>query len=497
MEKSINIGNRRELFVDEYLIDTCGKDVSLRLHTPMAREKVFVTDQAWEGNICGYITVFQDSERFRMYYKARNVCLEEVKGEEGECPDILMPAAYAESTDAIHWERPNLGFVDFAGSSNNNIVWADNLGCPGFTPFLDTNPACPPDQRYKATGSERLDPSNAHLWAMCSADGIHWRLLSDKPLLRNDLGNFDSQNVAFWDAERGEYRIYFRDYRDGIRLINTSVSPDFIHWSKPEPLTYPGAPPEQMYTNQVQPCPNAPHIFVGFPTRYIERDWSPTIEALPEAAQRRHRRKTCERYGTVLTDGLFMSSRDGHTFKRWGEAFLRPGPQLKGNWAYGDNYQCCGIIKTPAFLDGAPDEYSFYATENYWHGAVIFRRYSIRQDGFVSVQAPLSGGEFTTKPLVFSGKRLELNFATSAAGSVRVELQDADGNPLPGFTLKECYEIIGDELNRTVKWENGDNLEQYAGQAIRLRIALSDADLYAMRFAPEEEEKNSTRKTRD
>ena len=110
------------------------------------------------------------------------------------------------------------------------------------------------------------------------------------------------------------------------------------------------------------------------------------------------------------------------------------------------------------------------------------RRYTLRIDGFVSVQAPLAGGEFTTKPLVFQGSKLVINFATSAAGSVQVEIQDQDGKPLEGFTLADCPETFGDSLRREVSWKAGSNVGKLAGKPVRLRFVLKDADLYSIQF---------------
>ena len=184
-----------------------------------------------------------------------------------------------------------------------------------------------------------------------------------------------------------------------------------------------------------------------------------------------------------MTDGLFMSSRDGLHFKRWGEAFLRPGPEELGHWIYGDQYQNWGLVETKSDLPGAPNELSFYAVEGCWRGTSDrLRRYTIRIDGFVSLQAPLSGGEFTSKPIVFSGNKLVINFATSAAGSIHLEIQNPAGKPFESFRLSDCPEIFGDSLERVVAWKGGSDVSKLAGQPVRLRVVAKDADLYSFQF---------------
>jgi hypothetical protein len=100
----------------------------------------------------------------------------------------------------------------------------------------------------------------------------------------------------------------------------------------------------------------------------------------------------------------------------------------------------------------------------------------------VSVRAPLSGGEFVTKPLVFAGGELVINFSTSAAGSIRAEIQDTQGNPLEGFGITDSSEIYGDEIEYRVTWKGNSDLSRLAGKAVRLRFVLRDADLYSLRF---------------
>ena len=100
----------------------------------------------------------------------------------------------------------------------------------------------------------------------------------------------------------------------------------------------------------------------------------------------------------------------------------------------------------------------------------------------MSVCAPLSGGELLTKPLIWSGSELVMNYSTSAAGSVQVELQDAQGVPLPGFALADSELMYGDSLEQPMLWRGTPDLGALAGTPVRLRFVLKDADIFSLRF---------------
>ena len=127
-------------------------------------------------------------------------------------------------------------------------------------------------------------------------------------------------------------------------------------------------------------------------------------------------------------------------------------------------------------------EISIYKQAHYAQPSNRLERYTLRTDGFVSVHAPFAGGEMRTKPLRFSGSELVLNFSTGAAGSVRVELQDREGHPIPGFFLDDCAPLAGDAIAKPVLWKQGGRLAGIAGKDIRLRFVMKDADLYSIRF---------------
>ena len=110
------------------------------------------------------------------------------------------------------------------------------------------------------------------------------------------------------------------------------------------------------------------------------------------------------------------------------------------------------------------------------------RRYSMRIDGFASIRTPLAGGEIWTRPLLFNGKSLQINYATSGAGSVRVEVFDADRTPVKGHTIRDAIRHVGDAINQPVLWTKGKRLLMPSGQPFRLRFVLHDADLFSLQF---------------
>jgi hypothetical protein len=482
-QEPTEIGGRLELMVDNSLIESISGEAELEMHRPVRREIVFRTDAEWEGNSSLYGSVFRDGEIYRMYYRGTHY---RHSGEPAQAlEDHPYVLCYAVSDDGVTWRRPSLGIHEFRGSTANNIVLTPESvseidGDPAHTAtWLDTNPDCPPDERIKIT---ILGHEPRGLYVLGSGDGVNFRLLSDQPAVTE--GAFDSQNLMFYDRQIGAYREYHRGFHEGVRSILTSVSDDVLDFPEPQWVQYVDSEPEHLYTNQIQPYYRAPHILMGFPMRYTDRGWSQPVLELPELHERRARASASRRYGTAVTDALFMTSRDGLTFNRRAETFIRPGPRERDSWVYGDNFVFWQMVETASPIEDAPNVISLYATEGYWEGTdTAFRRYTMRVDGFASASAPMAGGEVVTKPLIFEGGNLSLNLATSGAGSLRVEIQEPDGTPIPGYTLADCPEIYGDHLRFVVRWATkGGDVRDLEGRPVRLRFVLRDADLYSYQF---------------
>ena len=182
------------------------------------------------------------------------------------------------------------------------------------------------------------------------------------------------------------------------------------------------------------------------------------------------------KYSGDCSDAVLLTSRGGtHYDRTFMDSFIRPGIGLN-NWTSRTNYPARGVVPT------GENEMSMYVQRNYGQESHHLQRLVMRTDGFASVNAPYGGGEMM-KPITFDGRRLAINFATSAAGSVWIELQHADGPPIQGFAREDCDEIVGDEIARTVTWKGNADVSSLAGTPVRLRVSLKDADLYSIRFA--------------
>ena len=486
-DQPIPLENRRELFIDDYLIADM-QHVQLLVHQPVREEIAITCDAPWEGNGCGYYSVLHDPQEslYRMYYHAWQI----PTGVNGEEPTNPLTIAYRQSRDGIVWERPNLGICEFRGSKDNNIIldkMGDGSSCHDFSPFIDENPNAQPEARFKATGASLQ--SDKGVWAYQSADGIHWRPMANGPVFTQ--GVFDTQNVSFWSVKEQQYVLYYRIFSEpgftGTRLVNRAVSKDFLHWTDEGTLVFPqGEGPSflaQYYVNQIKPYDRAPHLYVGFPARYVDHGLTASVKLLPEWELREKRMTVAPRYGTAFTDSIFITSRDGKNFRQSNDVFLAPGLRTRHNWSYGDNYIARHVVETASTTDDSPRELSLYATESYFtERNSRLRRYSLRLDGFSSLHAKLQLGEFTTKPITFTGPELSLNMATSAGGMVQVEIRHADGTPIPGFTREDCDLIFGDSLDRRVSWKGNPSVASLIGQPVVLRVWMREADLYSMKF---------------
>lgn len=454
MKDCVDLGSRRELFVDRYLIEQM-ESVDLRLQIP---QRMPLARHPVTGN---YMTVIQDGPLYRAYYR------DVIPGYDGAVFDGHPGegTCYAESRDGHEWSFPDLGLVDVETPKGRNAILKEEPFSHNFSPFLDANPRAKPSERYKAVaGSHSTKHAVKGLCLFVSADGLRWRKKRVKPVIALSEFGLDSQNVAFWSVAEEQYLCYLRtwDRTDGkLRSVSRATSEDGLTWSDLVPMA-PNLPGEHLYTTQTHPYFRAPHIYIALPTRFIHG----MVQG----------NKVVNEEGAVLnlgsTDILFMSSRAGtETYCRpFTEAFIPPGLD-PARWQSRGNYAALNVVPT------SPEEMSIYHAKS-------GHRYVLRTDGFASVRAGVVEGELLTRPVTFEGDELTVNFGTSAAGRLRVEIEDLHGVPVPGFTLADCPPLVGDEIDRVVRWTGGAALSGLAGRPVRLRFVLMECDLYAFQFRP-------------
>lgn len=476
---AIDLGSRLEPLVDRFLVERID-GVSLKLAEPRPAGVALRYEKAWEAVPTGTATIVEDGGLYRLYYTALPVDYKSESAESNLC--------YAESRDGITWVKPNLGLVDFRGSRDNNILMPGNTEdrfTANFAPFVDRRPGVPPEERLKAVGG--VWPKG--VFVLASSDGIRWRKWREQPVF--SAGAFDSQNVAFWSESERCYVLFFRVFSgtdhtkiakwemDGYRTIAKTTSPDLVNWSEPQRMSFGDTPLEHLYENRTHPYPRAPHLYISYPMRFVpgRRFLSDEkLAALKVLPSYLNIKGHTHNIPNEVSDTVLMTSRGGYRYDRtFMEAFLRPGSDA-ANWVSRNGIAATGTVVT------GPAEMSLYVGQHYMQPTAYIGRFALRLDGFASWHAPYAGGEVVTKPIIVGGRDLVLNYATSAPGEIRVELQEPDGEPIPGYSLLDGAPIVGDSVAQAVTWKLKTDLSALVGKPVRIRFVMKDADLYSLRF---------------
>lgn len=455
-DNAADVSGQRQLFLDTELVDENKTTADAVLNSPVRTEEVILFDDPWQGNCCDYFTTFEDVDEngnkfYRMYYIGRWIYSDIY-------PDILR-ICYAYSYDGYDWIFPELGLREINGSKNNNILLDHtDQQFDNFFVFKDTNPDCNPQERYKALAENYILGAMTELRAWVSPDGINWTCKGT--VMPSGTGTFDSLNTCSYDEKLGKYVMYSRNQinnENGVmyRAIQRSESDDFYNWTTPVALTYNDGKDMQMYTNNISRYYRAPQYYIGYPTRYTSPD---------EISSDKNR----------VTDSIFMYSRDGFNFERKAETWILNRPNDGINWTYGDSYFSAGILQTKDAYGN--DVMSFYTNEDRFSDTgTKMVKYDMRLDGFVSYNALGKTSEVYTKPLMFQGGALSLNYQTGVGGRVVVSLEDKNGK-----TILKSDVLTGDFTDRVIFDES--QLEKVKGKGVVLKIQLYDAKVYSYMF---------------
>jgi hypothetical protein len=471
----LHIGSDKQLFIDELFFDR-KEGITLVINPPVKDPKPVLTaekSRPWELNrVSSGNSVIDDGGAVKLYYDAIAPCRSD---------DRSRWLCYAVSGGGVHFEKPDLDAVAFEGRKPTNIVWPPRRD-PSHEPgnvFLDTNPRCPPDERYKLVGSWGGGTRMA-----VSSDGLRWRPL-EKPSFRPS----DTTNAAYFDPRLGRYVAWVRVW-DGFRKVGRCEFDDPRDWGKEQTVFAADADDLRCldrglfrgtdhYNGGVVIYHGAPGVYFAFPAAYYHFHTAVSV--------RRGRGGTRSPGNDGNLEVQLATSRDSI---RWfrperGKPFVPRGPE--GSLDSGMTYVCGGSN----LVYRGDEVWLYYTAQPFTHGDYSLAdkealgsvmRAVLRRDGFVSADAGQELGWFVTPAVVFSGGQLVLNVDTGGGGHLRVEIQDTEGKPLPGYSLGDCDPVNGNRVRFVVSWKGRSDLKRLAGTPVRLKFSLRAAKLFAFQF---------------
>ena len=485
----LSVGSQKQLFIDHKFI-AAKEDITLAVNPPVKRpEPVLKSDKPWDAFALIYFSVGQNSDLYKMWYQAFD---------NDQWGGGVPRMCYAVSKDGLDWEKPNLGLVEYQGSKENNIL----LQGSSKLAYVFIDPHGTPEQRYKmlsGIGTTRV---------RTSPDGIHWKL--HPQIVWNPP--WDTQKQAWWDSRINKYVVQTRvqlkaenalpfpfvspiqsdppviapKLHRPVRALGRVEMDDIMKpWPVDQVQTVMTAdeldPPNSdiYHPGGVYPYPYAADAYFMFPWVYqhFQPDESPVGN-------------------DGLLDTQFAASRDGVHWMRYDrKPYITCG--LPGEPDCGMVAAQGPVVRKGHYL------YQYYGGWPWTHGGFRVLSQQERQnkanwgrrfvgvviqrlDGFVSADAPYSGGWLLTPPIVFDGNRLELNVNVGAMGVAQVEIQEADGKPIPGFALDDCGRILFNDVAYTVQWNGKSDISSLAGRPVRLKVFMRSAKLYAFQFRNEE-----------
>lgn len=473
----VNVG--RQLFVDDFLISET--NLQQVAHEPnfYASNPVLEPDKEWENTIEGapYAAPFSDgiwydekSNKFKMWYLAGAGTLH--KGDKQ-----TFYTGYAESTDGKHWDKPILDVYN-----NTNIV--DTCNRDAATIWLDKQEK-DPAKRYKMFNVERRPTDRRWQFILkYSADGIHW----GNGVAQS--GDLYDRSSAFYNPFRGVWVLsmrYSTDVSSRSRSYLENVDPEvavsmahrirkgvpdknIVYWFTPSDKE-----PRHPEFPEVNP---GIYNFDAIPYESIMLGLYSVWQG-PE-------NNVCAKLGIQKKNEVFLGySRDGFHFSRQSFKPFMAVNETEGAWNWGNMQSINGV---PLIVG---DSLYFYSSGRrlnkiMWDSYTSTGLATLRRDGFVSMRADKTEGYLTTEKISFDGKYLFVNMdVSSKKGMLSVEILDESGNPIPGFTKKDC--IVLRKANSTkqlISWKNNTDISALAGKDVRLKFYLTNGDLYSFWISP-------------
>ena len=435
---------------------------------------LFKEDKPWEprfDNLHAYVIYDDEDKLYRCWYNPF-IIDEQVTSTPPEkrnpaslrykSTDREIGLCYAVSRDGIHWEKPELGMVEFGGNKKNNIVMRRPRGS-FFGAVLKDLHDPDPAKRYKILAFGN-DGKGKYVWSVSfSPDGHNW---SYRPILTPDyvpfVGECGAPHNVFWASDLGKYVCIARQWsQSGTRQITRFESLDFVHWTNAQAILV--GPNKHLQTHDMTVFPTC-GIYIGLVGEYVD----------PEGSGR-HVRQHVE----------LAWSPDTITWRRIQEhtPFIRNSPATKDIIRYGTmpyDWGCIFAMSKPVFLDKEVRIY-YGAFDWFFHdwrkGYLALA--TLRPDGWAGYEQ-MDGNKLasiTTTPVVCPGDKLQLSADVSSGGSIKVKLLDQDNKEL----------AVGEPIEQTVtdaeiKWLDGFSFGKLKGKEIILKFELRESKIFSFSF---------------
>jgi len=464
-----NLGNDKHVFVDSSLIEAdrgqgpakspLGRGLRLSVHEPsLDTRPLLQMDMPWEGVLNGGGSLFEEEGRYRLYYECRPL---------GAGSDSWAVAC-AESDNGSEWTKPNLGIVEFGGSTNNNLVFDASVASRplwGVSVFRDY--IAETVRRFKLVYHSPYRDGSA-MFAAVSADGFQWNPFESPALLGDVTGD---TTFAGFDADRGKYFAYLNVVTEGQSTFTLTETHTFENWPSPVSVTGPelgGDADSGGVTTGYARWP-------GADAHSMFQDYRPV--------------------GTGPRVIRMLTSRDGHSWRAQHDNFLVDTDAFEA---------ASGYFCADGLVGLRPGELSLLITPARWtppdsaapvaarpsESNRVYYALTWRQDGLMSLEAETIG-ECQTRPFTFDGESLRINSSARAGGALRFELLDASGpesakvRAVEGRRFADCDPVVGDHLDHTVTWGGQSDLSAWSGRPVRVGISMRLAHLYSLRFHSE------------
>ena len=425
-------------------------------------------DKPWEGrsSYAGpyvYGTVMWDEGKLRMWY---------------HCHDGGYRNCYAESTDGVHWTKPNLGLIEFDGSKENNLF---------LTVTQDPNESPPHKQSGQCHNASVIkrpwEPDPGKRYALfCygvdyrkarvafSPDSLRWTFVPETA----ERALFPSADVLnfFFDPYRRRYVATIKTGSRRGRAATVGVSRDGLQWemlAKGPVMTADDLDPD---ATQIYGMPVFPYQGL-----YVGQVWVYRSRWFKYGGYTDQRMYEVEKGSPCTMDVQLAWSWDLINWTRTPtrESFIPRGRQ--GEFDSGMIYTAVAPVQVGDRL------YFYYGgwddVHNSGKAKANIGLATLRLDGFCSMQARDREGWLISRREVFAVPKVTINARTGKDGYVVAEILDCNNNVIKGFSRDECIPFTGDNVRHVLRWKTPAFASSDVQRDKKYRFFLKNADLFS------------------